>query len=198
MAQAADIVVEAFATLKDKLSDLPDDQIRKLVIKTLKQSAAAGSDLNVKGDALIVDLKAALNKYAKPITAKLWKEYTMRAWLELNPDGKVRKIRAWDTFKSMKMKEIKLSNPNISFGDLMKAVSDAWKKEKDAALTTSDTTCGESTPQDLPQTQTQLRKKRTEPPEPTQPDDTTHIPESQDVDMIPSQGTRRRVTRNTK
>lgn len=183
MARATDIVVEAVATLKEKLADLPDDQLRKLVIKTMKKPTTDDS----AGDALVDDLKAALTKYDKPIAAKLWKEYTLRAWLELHPDGKARKTRPWDTFKSMKMKELKLANPNISFGDLMKAVSEAWKKEKAAAMAT---TSGESDTIDSSQAQAQAQtpRKRTEPADLG----------SRDVEMVPNPGPRRRVTRSTK
>ena len=162
MAEIADVVAAAVTNLKEKLPDVSEDQIRKLVMKNMKKAPE-------RDEILVEDLKAAFKKYAKPLSAKRWKEYAMHAWLELNPDGKVRHKRVYDTFKSQKMKEIKLAKPGISFGDLMREVGEAWKKEKAAATTTASTCDGdESTP--LPvQVESQTHKKRAQPGPTTSP-----------------------------
>jgi hypothetical protein len=147
MASPKDVIEDAVASLKEKLSDLPNDEIRKIVLKTIKKEPKS----NPKVDTLVEEVKCAMAKYtqdSKPMSAKRWKEYAMRAWLEMYPDGKVRHTRVYDTFKSEKMKEIKRASPGISFGDMMKQVAAAWKEEKARALsaaTTSGATESEST-----------------------------------------------------
>lgn len=209
MASPKDVIEDAVASLKEKLSDLPNDEIRKIVLKTINKEPKS----DPKVDALVEDVKAAMAKYtedAKPMSAKRWKEYAMRAWLEMYPDGKVRNVRVYDTFKSKKMKEIKHANPGISFGDMMKQVAAAWKEEKTAALaavtssTSSATVNDDSTttrtdtvnePPPLLESPLLVPLPVDEPEQETVPNKRAKaVPESVDVEMtsVP----RRRITRS--
>jgi Coiled-coil domain-containing protein 124 /Oxs1 len=83
----------------------------------------------VDPDRDLVDLLKIIIENQEKITSKEWKAAVSAAWKLTHPTSVQR--RAYDTFKSTKMKELMESHPQMTFRDVMKHVSEAWKREKE-------------------------------------------------------------------